>query len=295
MIASLSAFFLPLLLFLFWGIIGYPVLTLLSTRRHCLRTLLLSPTAGMAITLLPIFWLNRINIPIAHFAFFLTLGFLAVMIMAWITVKPILPYRQYAPFFGLLLAALCLIGWPLLRFDFHWVSFVNDDMNNYCLAAQRFLHDGYFTTPLTDDFVNGKNYGLYYWFFHVIWQARAGTELQLAWLSSVTGLSPLALFMPLIVALHLCLISAAGALVLQNRLWRKTALVVMGFALISPLIALSTLYQLIAQVGGIALLILLIIYLLHTFSKKRSLYALRYGVLLAIAGIAQFIYYPEAV
>ncbi|OGT36675.1 MAG: hypothetical protein A3F12_00115 [Gammaproteobacteria bacterium RIFCSPHIGHO2_12_FULL_38_14] len=284
---------LPFLLFLFWLALGYPLLIFLNTRRHLLKNMLLAPTFGMAITLLPVFWLNRLNIPIEEFGKTLTFFYLIIIFLGWYFLRPTIPIKQYTPFFGVLILGLCLVGWPLILFGFHWISYGNDDMNNYCLGALRYLHHGYFDIPAVSDFTEGKDYSAYYWILHAGRLERAGAELQLAWFSSVIGLAPLSLFMPLVIALHLCLISASGALVLLNRRWKHVSLAVTFFAAISPLISLGTLYQLIAQVGGMALLVLCVILFLNLFPEKRKLGYLRLGFLLAMSITALFIYYPE--
>lgn len=293
MTTHLIAFLFPLCLFAFWGAIGYPLLNILDTRRHTLRNLLLAPTFGMAITLLPVFWLNRLGYPVIHFALLLTLFYFILAFLLWFFICPVVPLQQYKPFVGILLLTLCLVGWPLLKYGFHWFSYVNDDMNNYCLGAIRFLHNGYSTFPNAKDMYTGKNYSLFYWLFHVACMVRAGSELQLAWIAGTLTLPPLQLFMPVVIALHLCLVSASGALVLRNRQWRKTALLTTTLVAVSALTTLGSMYQLIAQVGGVALLIALTIWLLQTFSIHRRYYFIRIAVLLSIVATALFIYYPE--
>jgi hypothetical protein len=46
------------------------------------------------------------------------------------------------------IAALLLIGFPMLRFGFDWVANANDDWANYNLRAIRFLNKGFYQEPL---------------------------------------------------------------------------------------------------------------------------------------------------
>ncbi len=73
-------------------------------------------------------------------------------------------------------------GWPSLRFGFNWISYGNDDMANYCLAAERFLHHGYYEIPLQTE-LEGRDYTQHYWFMHALQQIRPGSELTIAWIA----------------------------------------------------------------------------------------------------------------
>jgi len=62
-------------------------------------------------------------------------------------------------------------------------------MANYCLAADRFLHHGYYDLPEQTQ-LEGRDYSQHYWFMHGLQQIRPGSELMLAFTSSITGLNP---------------------------------------------------------------------------------------------------------
>lgn len=298
-LTNLIAFSLPLFLFAFFSLIGLATLSLLNTQRNTLQNILLAPAIGVALTLLPIFWINRYGIPINQFALQLCICLIlfSIVILSW--KKPLFPIKYYWPFAGVLFLALLLIGRPLLQFGFDWVSFCNDDMANYCLAAARFAKHGYFDIPSVDDLIQAKDYSLFYWFMHVPGLSRSGCELILAFVSSVTQLTPLQIFMPVILCLHLTLISVTSALVCQanykniykNK--RKIALIAGLLLAFSAQNALGSLYQLIAQVSGLSLLIASLILLLQPFQHHKKYLPLSQAILLAIIVTALLITYPE--
>src|SRR5207248_2972390 len=138
-----------------------------------------------------------------------------------------------------------------LRFGFNWLSYGNDDMANYCLGAKLYLNSGYFHVPPEAAVIHDQDASLLYWHFYVVDGIRQAAEELLAWAASVSHISTLQAFMPLILALHLALVAAAGALVLQNRKCRRAALLTCILLSVSASGILGAVYQLLAQVGGI--------------------------------------------
>src|SRR5438270_3264044 len=130
-------------LFLFFGLIGHAVLRIVHPWRPTLENLLLSPVIGVATSVLLVFVFNRAGLPVHVFGLFLAIALLAVGgAMAWrYRLKPNVPLCL--SFGGLLGVALLLTGRPMLDFDLGWLSYVNDDMTNYVLGAQRFLEHGF--------------------------------------------------------------------------------------------------------------------------------------------------------
>src|SRR5262249_30661639 len=130
----------------------------------------------------------------------------------------------------------------------------NDDMANYCLAASRLLRHGFFDVPTARELFAGQDFTQYYWFYHVPAGIRCGPEIVVAWTASLTGLTVHQAFMPATLALHLVLISSAGALAGLPRRPRRVAFWASVLAAASPLMTYGVVCQLIAQVGGVALL-----------------------------------------
>lgn len=120
------AFGLSIALFIFWGVVGYAVLAALRIRRSSVQNMLLAPVVGVSATLLPVFWLNRAGLPIAHFGTVLAIVLFLMSIGTLWYLRPVLPWKQYYPFAAVLMLALFLTGRPLLEFGFNWLSYSND-------------------------------------------------------------------------------------------------------------------------------------------------------------------------
>jgi len=298
------AFSLTLAVLLYWSLLGFAVSSALGLGRAGLQRTLLSPSLGLVVLLLPVFFLSRSGLPVVSFALPLVvcLALMAIVFLAWR--RPNVPWRDLRVPGILMLVALALTGWPIVRFGFNWISFGNDDMANYVLAAQRFLQNGYTNLPDLPTYLTGKNYSLAYWYMHVAAGARPGSELMLATVWGVTGLNGHQIFMPLILALHLVLIASSGAVVagvtglkgmLSMRIRRKRRLAVyltMAWMVFSPLSSLGTLYQLIAQVGGLGLMMSALTLLSQSASTRwRRETAQHVGIGLLVAGL--LIWYPE--
>ncbi len=250
-------------LFLFLTFVGQAVISLLRPRMGLLWSWFLAPTVGLSLLVVLITHLNVWGIPVSIVGPWLSVGLLAgsAAVFAWR--RPRLPWRQLAPFAGIALAYVFYVGWPALRFGFNWISYGNDDMANYCLAADRFLHNGYYQIPLQTDLL-GRNYSQHYWFMHALQQIRPGSELTIAWAASITGLNTVQVFMPVIIMISLLQIFALGAVIMMRGRQRKVALLAFFLFATSPLFGLGTLYQLIAQVAGMASLLAGVAVLLST-------------------------------
>jgi hypothetical protein len=239
--------------------------------------------------------------------------------------------RPLLAFCGVALFALLLTGRPMLRFGFDWVSFCNDDMANYSAGAQRFYDRGFYDLPTADDLVRGTYYPADYWFLHVGAVARAGSELIIAWAHSWAPLTMHQIFMPLILAFHLAMLWALGGLLLRPERpwvgwpqWRRKreaghdaapadaalpetadnvdlidadrfapAVIAAAAAAASPLLNLGTLYQLVAQAIGLAMICAMLALTCRPLGGLGRGGLLRHGVLLALMGAALMVLYPE--
>jgi hypothetical protein len=280
-------------LFGLWLVVGRALLALLPARRGALQELLLAPAVGLALTLLLLFGLNRLGLPVRRFAWPLTAALpLAAGLALW-RLRPQLPLRRYLPFAGLLLAGLWLSGRPLLEYGSDWVSICNDDMANYCLGGQHFLDHGYFELPDEQELVGGRDYGLFYYFLHVTLMERGGSQLVLAWAAHLAGRNCLQVFMPLLLALHLVLLSAAAGLVCRrdDRAW--PALLAGALLALSALNTLGVVFQLMSQVFGLALLAAGSALLFRPFADVRPREAVHLGLLGGLTVAALALAYPE--
>jgi hypothetical protein len=242
------------LLFAFLGFVGQAVISLFRPRIGVLWSWFAAPSVGLAVLLLIATRLNVWGIPMKTVGPWVTVGLLLGSIGVFLWRRPVFPRKQLLPFLLVAAAALIYVGWPALRFGFNWISYGNDDMANYCLAAERFLEHGYYDVPLQTD-LEGRDYAQHYWFMHALQQIRPGSELTVAWIASLTGLRAHEAFMPAILMLSLMQLFAMGAVAIWKGRNRKLTLLAFFLLAISPLFSLGTLYQLIAQVGGLAILL----------------------------------------
>lgn len=289
----MNALLFTLAIFAFWVLIGFAVISVFNPRLRVLQGVLVSPSVGIAITILPVFFVNRLGIPVKDFGLILVtaLALLAVLVLA--VKRPIFPVKRLVLFGGVLVAALLLSARPMLSYGFDWVSFSNDDMANYSLGAQRFLNHGFFELPNLADLFGGKDYSLAYWFMHVPGKSRSGSELMLATVWAATGLNAHQIFMPVIMALHLTLIAGVGAMVAPVRNAKHVPLIAMGLLALSPLTTLGALYQLIGQVGGLALLTVAITLMYRPLSTSKFSRVVIGCVPAALIFASLFVWYPE--
>lgn len=247
-------FLLIIGLFSFFTFIGQAVLSGLKVRFGVLWSWFLAPSMGMGITVLFINGISKWGHPIKPYGPWVTLVLAVAAVAVFIWRRPVFPFRKLLPFGAVLFLYLLYTGWPMFLFGFKWISYGNDDMANYTLAAERFLNNSYYFLPEQTQ-LEGTDYSQHFWFMHALQQIRPGSEMLLAWSCSITGLNPHQVFMPVIFAMSLVQMCGLGALVLYRGRYRRLALLAMALLAISPLFSLGTLYQLIAQVAGIALLI----------------------------------------
>ena len=289
----MTAFALSLAVFSLWFVLGWSLVSVLGSRRNLLRNALLAPAVGVAALTLLLFELYRLGIPVrigGPMATLIALG--AAGALLWRARVPV-PQRAILPFIGLLLLAALLTGRPMLRYGFDWVSFCNDDMANYVLGARAMLTRGYLSPVTPADLVGGHDPGVIFWVLSTLAGVRCGSELVLAWVMSCVRINGHQAFMPTILSLHLVLISAGSALVCARRRYRTAALVAGGWLALSSLMSLGAVYQLIAQVFGLALLASAAALLLSPRSGTRRAALVRRALLAAILVAALGVSYPE--
>jgi hypothetical protein len=277
--------------FLFLAVVGYAALALLARDEEPLYRLLLAPVTGMAVTALLLFTGNQLGLPVGQFA----VGLAAVLavssgIVLWRSGRRI-PAKDFWPFVLLCLVALLATGWPMLKYGFDWVSFCNDDMANYCMGAERLLRLGYYSPPGAAALA-GSDFTQIMWFLHML--HRPGSELFLAMVSKVTGMGSLRIFMPVVLAFMLCQVSGAAAMTWAASRSRLATWLAGGLMAASALVALGTLYQLIAQVIGLAIAAGLVSVLLRPLHELAPAVRVRHGALIGLLLAGLLIAYTEA-
>ena len=283
---------LSLSLVLFWTVLGRALLAALDLRVGVLRAWLLAPGVGLAIMVAGLMIGNQAGLPIASFAWPLTvfLAAAATAILVW--KRPCLPWRALSPFAAAVLFSVLWTEWPAAKFGFNWISFVTDDFVNYGLAAERFKDFGFYRVPILTE-LGGSDYAQNYWFMHALGLARFGAEHQLAWMSALIGKHVVQIFMPTIVGLSLAQICAAGGLALHVGRWRRQAQWTAVLLALSPMFIFGSLYQLIAQAGGLCLMLTAIALLTADLRIRRRLRLLALAVPTAFVGAALAVFYPE--
>lgn len=284
---------LSLAIFFTFAGCGRAAFCLLGVRLGHARTWLLAPALGLAVVGLMVMLLNQAGLPVATFARSLTAG--TLLGTGWILYRGRMRVpRALVPFGAIALFSLLLGGWPALVHGFGWVAYGNDDMTNYCLAADRFLHYGFYHLPTLADLA-GRDQSQYYWLMMVGGFIRFGSEHLIAFVAGVTGLSTLQVFMPVILGLALTQLWAVMALVYTCPRRRIPALMAGVILAVAPLWYYGTMYQLIAQVAGLALLLAALAFTARAHFPRRLAAQLRLAVVCAllISGLA--IYYPEVI
>jgi hypothetical protein len=247
----MTAVFFTLALFVAWWLIGLAVLAAVSADTKELRVALIAPVVGTAVTVVPLFVVSNLGIPMETGArpVCLTLAVASLVVLAIRRPRP--PFT-IAPVLVVCIVNLVLVGRPMFRFGFNWIANANTDMAYYVLSATSLLHRGLLSPVNVAGLLNHRDFASTAQALHQA-GVRAGTDITLSGLSSTTGLSPTALYMPMALSLSLCGICAVGALALQStrRWWGATLAAVLLAA--SPLAAYGVLQQLMPQVWGLAL------------------------------------------
>jgi len=294
-IFNLEAILFTLAVFLYWWVVGFATISLFAKRLRVIQGLLLSPAIGIAVTIILVFYINRAGIPVKDFGKILLPALATIALCIIVVKRPIIPVKKSLPFITIIVAALFLVAWPMLMYGFYWLSFCNDDMANYCLGAQRFLNNGYYTKPNIDVLQNGKDYSQFFYFFHVSSNVRPGSELMLAAVWACTGLNAHLIYMPVIIALHLSLLTVTGAMLtgISTSSRKRIPLIGMGLMAMSPLTTLGAIYQLIGQVGGLTLAVAAITLMYRPMKSLRPLRIISESLPAAAVLAAIFIWYPE--
>lgn len=237
-----------------WVLIGHSLFVVMRTRSDfCLRSLI-APALGLAINIIVLFTLSRIGFAIKLVA--IPLSVVGILLAGHFLIAKQIIWKRQAFLMSCLfmLAAIIPFVWPLFKFGFGWLAFVNGDMSYYSLSSSRFLNFGYSVMPASGNIFDDMDHSLAYWYFPNKLGHRSGADLMLAYFVGTSGLTAHQVYMPLIIAFHVCVAAGAGALTLiSSRKW-SSALWAMGLVGLSPLLSLEVTMQLLAQAIGLALL-----------------------------------------
>ncbi|MEC8086108.1 MAG: hypothetical protein VX096_04015 [Pseudomonadota bacterium] len=288
MIASITS----LLLFILCYIIGMMLTHVLPNHLSSLQKTLLSPTVGLSLIVIVFYFVNVLGYTINQAAIPITLIFLLISFLVLFKNETKLIIKEKY-FYLTLFVSFAFVGYPFVFFGFDWVSYANDDMANYALAAQRSQNFGLEHTPDFVSLLNGGDQSHYFWFMHAVMGHRIGSEILLSYFASLTGLNAHQIFMPTIVMLHMSLVTAIGALACNSNLSKNIIFLSMLFVALSPLTILGTIFQLIAQVGGIAIMLCCLILIVREEHHRDYIDLLKYNILPSLIILAFVVYYTE--
>jgi hypothetical protein len=282
---------LAVLYFCFFTLFGKAFLEALQFRMPVLRSWLIAPTVGFSLIEILICFFNQFcNLPVSAVVVWMTLAIAIASLAVLYWRRPIFPTRQILPFGAVLTFSVLYTGWPAFIHGFNWLSYVNGDMTYFSAGAVRLLGHPFYAMPPLHDLL-GRDYTQTTWWSHILGQIRCGGEMLLAWSAGATRLNPIQAYMPLLLALQLAQLCAAGALALARPHFRRAALLTVGILTLSPLFSLGTFYQLLPQDCGIPAMLVLAILL--TTEPKGVRQALPYCVLLAVVLSGLILHYPE--
>jgi len=277
-----------------WGIVGYALTSFLLPRRAALSNLLLAPSLGMGTLELAAHIGLRCGSPVGPIAHAIVFTALLLALAVLLVRRPPIPLRQAWPFGLILLVAVPLTAWPMFRWGGDWIANANEDMSNYCLAGTGYREHGFLSLPI-EEYLSGQNLTHGVWFLysdHV--GHRPGCEMSLAMTSEIASLPVPMIFMPVIIASHLALICATGFLTCRLAEGRKVALISCGLMAISPLSTYGVAQQLIAQVGGLALLVVTTGLFFRPARRLPAVGYLKRGMLGGILGASLVLHYVES-
>ena len=278
--------------FLFLLLAGRAFFALAGVRMKGVAAWYLSPAMGLVVAGFLVGWLNQAGLPVRAFGQELTIA-LTVVSLGIIVWKKCSPPRALLASGALAVIYLGTVGWPLLLQGPDWISFLNHDFSNYTLAATRLLSHGFFDVP-TREQLQGGDPATLTWFMHVSKGERPCTDTMLAAMADTFRISPREIFMPFTLSLHLVQAWAlAGLLALESRT-RRAALPAMVVLLFTPLSILEVYYQLIAQAGGLALMLLAYALLVRPMAFRPWPGNIRQALPCAAAMAYLLWFYPEA-
>jgi hypothetical protein len=289
----LLAFSLTIAIFAFWSILGFSLVSALNGRTNLLRNALLSPVVGSAVNVLVALWVGIAGVPFNRAGLVVSSALLVLAIVSLAWLRPILPAKRLVPFAGTVLLGALLTGNPMFKFGFDWISFGNDDMANYTLASNFVSNYGLLDVPPAKRIIEDRDISAFLWYYIVGGGERPGLEIANGWMGSTAHLSSHQIYMPMMLALHLTLISVTGALLMQARKYRLVALLGCFWMACSSLNSLGTVYQLMGQVFGLALLVALCTLLCTPYKTVPQRANIRHVALCGILFAALLIVYPE--
>lgn len=284
-------------LFALWGTVGLALLKL-GRFRWAVTTLLFAPTVGFAALAVPAYVLVRFEVPVGRSAVPVGVALFLLSVAVLWRARPAAArarrlWTRSRAFAAVLVGTFALTAWPLVGYGFDWVANGNDDMANYCMIATGYRDHGFAHVPTMADVHDGRDQTKS-WFSYVVQEVRPGSEVLLALTSAWTGLAVQQVFMPVIVALNLALVAAAGGLVTATAGRRAGVLAALLLA-VSAATAYGVVQQLIAQASGLALLCTGLALVSGRFRRVRARVLVGRAAVCGVVFAGQTMFYPEVI
>jgi hypothetical protein len=258
---TVAAFAVAVGAFAGWWVIGLATLAVVRADLEELRIALVAPAVGSAVTVFPVFFLSNLGIPMADAGPPTLVAILALSLVVLARVRP-RPPRAVAYILAIAFANLLLVGRPMWHFGLRWLANANTDMSYYVLSTTSILHHGILSPLDTAGLSENRDLATSVHALHAT-GIRVGAEVFLAAFSATTHLSPIQVFMPIILALNMCVVCATAALALQFIRKTQAALLAAVLIAVSPLATYGVVQQLLPQVWGLALAAALIAVLMR--------------------------------
>lgn len=257
----MNSILLTSLITIYFFIVGYSLFILLQININKIVSLLIAPVFGISTILVALFTLSRVGFSIgevSNYLFLITLFGSILIIYLYLKKLDFEDRKKIFIIFPLIIVLMLPFFLSFLKFDLNWLSFVNGDFSFYSLASERFKNYGFSELPISGELYDVKDYSLAYWKYANEMGHRTGSEILLAYVSSVTGLNSHQVYMPFIVSIFIATIMTTGAIAYSILKNIKYSIAFMILLSVSPVMTIPIYLQLLAQALGLAHLILAI-------------------------------------
>ncbi len=288
MLAALLTF----ALFVVWSLFGVAALAALKADVTKLRIVLTAPMLGAALTVIPLFVLSNAGVPMTTGAPPVWAVLLVGSLVSIGIRRPSVPLAA-APVGAICVVGMVVLGRPMFQFGFDWIAEANGDMAHYVLSATQLMNHGLQSQVDYDALADNRDFATSAQQL-TLRGLRPGTDITLAGLAAVTGRTPLALYMPMSIAVMMGTVCAAGALAMQaSRRW-WAASVAAALLVVSPMAAYGVLHQLLPQDWGLGLSAALFAWLMRPQVHQRRLQVLDVVVISLLAAALFVVAYEVA-
>lgn len=278
------------LIFLLSFFIGFLFQTNNQNKTYSVADIGFLPIYGLVVQVIGCFWFSRLGLKLdTSFAYCLT--FVIVSTTLFLNFRRrgrISRDANLLAKFGFLVTSAISIPALISKGDnVNWLAFGNDDSTNYMLGAQKFQEGGFYFHQNIASLASGKDWASFLTPFYLVEHHRPGSELILAFYSSLLKVPVNAVYMPMLTAINAMTLLAIASLVYERI--HRLPFVALFLIAINPLLQFGLFAQLSGQIGGIALSLLLLRTYNRSFLSMNPRLILESCLILS----ASLIWYPE--